>query len=145
MRTGSRRVNAIRPEFVDFVPATLIPGVFYISDRFKTASHLCACGCGEKVVTPLSPVKWQIYREGDAVTLVPSIGNWDYACRSHYFIRRNKIVWAAEFSVESIARVQARDRRDAQNEIAARNALKRRTMCQWSRDVLSAIGKFFGL
>lgn len=138
-------MNGIRPEFVEFVPTALSPGVLYISERFKTASHLCACGCGEKVVTPLSPAKWKLYRERDGVTLDPSIGNWDYACRSHYFIRRNKVVWAGTFSADRIARIQARDRQDAQLEIAARNALKPRPMGQWLRNARSAIARVFGL
>lgn len=138
-------MNAIRPEFLDFVPAALSPGVLYISERFRTASHLCACGCGEKIVTPLSPAKWKLYREGDTVTLDPSIGNWDYACRSHYFIRRNRVVWAGTFSADSIARVQARDRQAAKLEIAARNSLKQRTMGQWLREARSAFARFFGL
>lgn len=138
-------MNTIRPEFLDFFPAALSPGVLYISERFKTASHLCACGCGEKVVTPLSPAKWKLYREGDTVTLDPSIGNWGYACRSHYFIRRNRVVWAGTFSVGSIAKVRARDRQDTQLEISARNALKRRTIDQWLRDAQSEITKFFRL
>ena len=138
-------MNCIRPKFVDFVPAVLSPGVLYISERFHTASHLCACGCGQKVVTPLSPAKWKLYLQGDTVTLDPSIGNWDYACRSHYFIRLNRVIWASTFSEDSIARVRARDQQDVQIELATRNALKRRTMSQWLREARSAIAKFFGL
>jgi len=31
-------------------------------------------------------------RDGQANTLVPSIGNWSFPCRSHYGIRKNKAV-----------------------------------------------------
>lgn len=137
-------MSLIRPKFVDFVPAVLEPRVLYISERFKTASHLCVCGCGEKVVTPLSPAKWQIHREGSTITLTPSVGNWDYPCRSHYFIRRNEIVWASAFSEKSIAQVKARDRQDSQLEIAARNALKRRSLGDFLRDTRRAVARFFG-
>lgn len=106
------KIDAIRPEFVEFVPKVLQPGVLYISEKYRTASHLCACGCGEKVVTPLSPADWQMRVDGGAVSLHPSIGNWNYACQSHYWIRRNCIAWSGQMSKQQIARVQARDLAD---------------------------------
>ncbi|MCE5190332.1 MAG: hypothetical protein LLG08_00895 [Actinomycetia bacterium] len=46
------------------MPQTLEPGRLYISKRFRTAAHLCACGCGGRVVTPLKPAKWQLTEVG---------------------------------------------------------------------------------
>jgi hypothetical protein len=115
------RIEAVKPTFVEFVPKVLEPGVLYISEKYKTASHLCACGCGEKVVTPLSPVDWQLRKEGGLVSLSPSIGNWSYACRSHYWIRRNRIAWSYAMSDSQIARVQTRDRADKVQYIATVN------------------------
>lgn len=132
----------IQPQFVEFAPPTLMPGVLYISYRFKTALHLCPCGCGEKVVTPLSQARWKLTRHGDTVSLHPSIGNWDYACRSHYFIRHNKIVWGGSLSEARIACVKARDQQDVQLEVASRNALKRRSLGERLQDLLSRIAKF---
>lgn len=118
------RLDAIRPEFVEFVPKVLEPGVLYISQKYKTASHLCACGCGEKVVTPLSPADWKLQIDGGAVSLHPSIGNWNYACQSHYWIRRNQISWSHAMTKQQIARVQARDQADKEHYIAAINTKK---------------------
>lgn len=131
----------IRPEFVELAPSTLMPGVLYISERFKTALHLCPCGCGEKVVTPLSPARWQLTQQGDTVSLHPSIGNWDYACRSHYFIRNNKIVWGGAFSEARITSVKARDRQDVQREVASRNESKQRSLGRRVQNLLSGIAK----
>ena len=117
-------MTAIRPEFVEFVPLALSPGVIYISERYSTASHLCACGCGEKVVTPLSPADWQLVRRGALVSLYPSIGNWNYACRSHYWIRNNEIVWSSRLSSSRISRVQERDRQDKLLQVERRNQHK---------------------
>lgn len=117
-------MSAIRPEFVEFIPKILSPGVLFISERYRTASHLCACGCGEKVVTPLSPARWRLVRQGDYVSLTPSIGNWDYACRSHYWIRRNEIVWSGRLSSARIALTKDRDRQDCANELEQRNRAK---------------------
>jgi hypothetical protein len=115
------RITSLEPRFVEFVPRELEEGVLYISERFQTASHLCACGCGERVVTPLTPVDWQLKVEGKTVSLYPSIGNWNYACQSHYWIRRNAIVWAAPMSKQQIERVQRRDLADKAAYVARNN------------------------
>lgn len=118
------RINTLRPEFVVFIPQILEPGVIYISEKYRTASHQCACGCGEKVVTPLSPADWRLTLHGDCVSLHPSIGNWNYECRSHYWIRRNKIVWSGQMSAARIAYVQKNDRLDKARHVAQRNQAK---------------------
>jgi Family of unknown function (DUF6527) len=74
-------------QFVEFMPKLLDDGVLYVSMTYATASHRCFCGCGMKVVTPLSPTDWRLTFDGDSLSLHPSIGNWSYPCRSHY-IRR---------------------------------------------------------
>lgn len=66
--------------------------MLHISLRYATAVHLCACGCRRKVVTPLKPAGWRLIFDG-AVSLDPSIGNWQYPCRSHYYIRSNRVEW----------------------------------------------------
>ena len=88
--------------FVKFIPKDLEPGVLYISIRFRTAIHLCACGCGNKTVTPLSPVRWKLIFDGKTISLDPSIGNWSFPCRSHYWIQDNRIIWAEEWSDEKV-------------------------------------------
>jgi hypothetical protein len=111
------KISSIRPQFSEFIPDKLDDGVLYISERYKTASHNCACGCGEEVVTPLSPVDWQLSKEVNSVSLYPSIGNWNYACRSHYWIRKNVICWAGSMTAKEIAQVQAKDLRDKTRHI----------------------------
>lgn len=118
------KLTTIQPRFVEFIPRELEEGVLYISESHRIAVHKCASGCGEKVVTPLSPVEWQLRKEGDLVSLNPSIGNWNYDCRSHYWISRNRIVWAGALSESEIAYVQARDRADKERYIAAVNMRK---------------------
>ncbi|MBW8363366.1 MAG: hypothetical protein K0M39_02285 [Rhizobium sp.] len=114
----------MRPKFVEFIPDNLEEGVLYISERFRTCSHKCCCGCGEEVVTPLSPAEWRLTSEGELVSLWPSVGNWDYACRSHYFIERNKVRWARAMTTKQIDRVQRRDAADLAKMMSRRNAAK---------------------
>lgn len=87
------KITKIRPEFVERIPENLSEGVLYICIPCNVAIHLCACGCNEKVVTPIDPSGWIMTYDGDSVSLCPSIGNWSYKCGSHYFIRNNRIDW----------------------------------------------------
>ena len=103
--------KSLRPQFVGEMPEALTPGVLYISLDFDTMAHLCACGCGHEIVTPLSPTDWKFTYDGAAVTVHPSIGNWSHACRSHYIIKSGGIVWAGDWSDEQVAAGRASDRR----------------------------------
>jgi hypothetical protein len=71
--------------------------------------HKCCCGCGREVVTPLSPTGWQLIFDGKAVSLYPSIGSWSLPCRSHYFITKNQVVWASNWSDKRIAKGRERE------------------------------------
>lgn len=108
------RQTHVQAEFVEFIPERLEPGKLYISRRYSTASHLCCCGCGLKVVTPLNPAKWRLTESRGTVSLYPSIGNWGFPCQSHYWITEGRVRWAGAMSPEMIAAVQYRDRRDAE-------------------------------
>lgn len=96
------RIAEFTPEFVESVPSPPKEGVLYVSIEYGTAIHLCACGCGEKVVTPFSRTDWKMTFDGESVSLNPSIGNWGFKCRSHYWIRENKVEWALAWTKEEI-------------------------------------------
>lgn len=104
--------TTIEPVFVDGIPEILEPGHIYISVRFRTASHLCACGCGAKVVTPIRPPKWRFTYDGETVSLSPSVGRWQLPCKSHYWIKQNEVRWAPPLSGREIAKVLEADARD---------------------------------
>lgn len=89
-------------QFSELIPDQIEQGSLYITMEYGTAIHLCACGCGERVVTPLSPTDWQLLYDGESITLTPSIGNWSFSCRSHYWIRNSRIVWAETRQDEEI-------------------------------------------
>jgi hypothetical protein len=108
------RLVRIKHEFVEFIPKERQEGVLYISIPYATAVHNCFCGCGLKVVTPISPVGWKLTFDGDTVTLSPSIGSSSFPCDSHYFIRRNTVVWCRSMRQDEIewGRVRDREARD---------------------------------
>jgi hypothetical protein len=118
------RRTQLRPNFVEFIPERMDKGVLYISRRYNTASHLCCCGCGLEVVTPLNPAKWHLSEHPEGtVSLMPSVGNWSFPCKSHYFVMRNRIQWAGAMSLQQMAAVQARDQYDA--ELLAKSSRSR--------------------
>lgn len=108
--SAGRALHVIKPEFVEFIPEQLQEGVLYVSTAYATAVHRCCCGCGLEVVTPLSPTDWKLSFDGEAVSLWPSIGNWSFPCRSHYWIKGNRIQWSGDMPDKLIAAGRARDR-----------------------------------
>ena len=84
--------------------------VLYISMDYATAAHSCCCGCGEQVVTPFTPHDWQMTFDGETISIWPSIGNWDYACHSHYVVRRSRVIEADPWSDEEIGAGRVKDR-----------------------------------
>lgn len=106
-----RRQNTIVHKFVEFIPNELEPGTLYISIEYATAVHKCCCGCGSRVVTPLSPTDWKLIFDGRSASLDPSIGNWSFPCRSHYWIKNDQVKWAPKWSQQEIDRARVQDRR----------------------------------
>lgn len=103
------KVEAIRAEYVDFIPQDIQAGILYVSKRFRTASHLCCCGCGTKIVTPLRETEFRLDLEDGGVSLFPSVGNWNHPCQSHYWVRAGKIEWAGAMTTAQIERGRVYD------------------------------------
>jgi len=91
-------VKKLSHKFVEFIPDVLEGDVIYVSLTYGTVSHRCCCGCGREVVTPLTPNDWKLIFDGETISLYPSIGNWNFACRSHYWIRNNRVEWAGDWT-----------------------------------------------
>ena len=104
------RIKQFNVQFKEYIPEKLQEGVLYISMEYATASHKCACGCGQEVVTPFTPTDWKLTFDGESVSLSPSIGNWSYSCHAHNFIQKNRIVWAQGMSQQAIASGRILDR-----------------------------------
>lgn len=114
------RAATLEPEFVEFIPDELQAGRIYISIAYATATHLCACGCGERVVTPLTPTDWRLIFDGETVSLRPSIGNWSFSCRSHYVISANEVRWARAWTRSQVDAGREHDRRAKQEQFDER-------------------------
>lgn len=103
--------TSITHRFVEFVPDVLEEGVLYVSLEYATAVHRCFCGCGKEVVTPISPTDWLLSYDGESVSLDPSIGNWSFPCRAHYWIRKNKVHWYGDMPQGLIDAGRRRDKK----------------------------------
>ncbi len=95
-------MKTMQHKFVEFIPEDLKNRVLYITIKYRTAVHLCICGCGNKVVTPFSPIDWKLLFDGSTITLYPSIGNWNFDCQSHYFITNSRIKKVRRWSKRKI-------------------------------------------
>jgi hypothetical protein len=95
-------MKIIQHKFVEFIPDVIEEGILYVSIDYCTAIHKCICGCGNEVVTPLSPTDWEIIFDGKTISLSPSIGNWSFECKSHYWITKSRIELARQWSANEI-------------------------------------------
>ena len=102
-------VRKLDHRFVEVVPPELASGILYVSLEYGTMIHLCCCGCGNEVVTPLSPNDWKLTFDGQTVSIHPSVGSWSLPCRSHYVITRGRVNWADDWTEEQVAKGRARD------------------------------------
>ena len=122
----------MRHEFVEYIPKELQPDTVYVSMENETVAHSCFCGCGGRIVTPLSPAAWKLTFDGDSISLHPSIGNWNLECKSHYWIRGGRVVWAeqwSEYRIEAGRRWEAKKREEYylgrdEDEISSKEVLK---------------------
>ena len=138
------KIKVLTPMYVANLPEQLEEGVFYICEDFSATAHKCCCGCGEEVYIKLGPAKWQLTKETDGtVSLHPSVGNWKYACRSHYWIENNRVIDAGAMSNRAIKGVLERDRRDRDRVIAQHNAQAPQTL--WQRAVAKIVRAFRNL
>jgi Family of unknown function (DUF6527) len=107
--TRVAKEGPIRHKFVEFIPKEIDDRILYVSIQYCTAVHKCFCGCGQKVVTPLSPAQWRLIFDGETASLEPSIGNWSFRCESHYWITNSQVKAAEHLAQESIAAIRAAD------------------------------------
>ncbi len=127
-------MNCITLERVQYLPRELAPGILYVSEEFAVAGHLCACGCGNKVITPLGPAEWTFTERKGRPTLHPSIGNWQLPCRSHYVIAEGQIRWGDQWSAAQVAAGRRAEEKRRQTYYAsrARRSLWQR-LWRWAR------------
>lgn len=104
------RHKQLEHRFVEVIPESLTPGVLYVAMDYGIATHSCCCGCGEEIVTPLTPTDWAMTYDGETVSLWPSVGSWTLPCRSHYIIRRGKVVEAEPWSQDRIENAHRREK-----------------------------------
>lgn len=114
------KTPSVRPVYVEHLPELLKEGELYISKEFSIAAHLCCCGCKEEVITPLNPAQWSIRETRRGVSLYPSVGNWKFACQSHYWIKDCRVLDAgrmSELKIQAVIRSDCLDKAGYREEI----------------------------
>lgn len=90
-------------ELVEDPPDKLDAGTVYlVADGGPpwSAVFVCPCGCKERISLSLIPrdrPSWRATTNKDGITLHPSIWR-QKGCRSHFFIRGGRVLWAREDS-----------------------------------------------
>src|ERR1700676_5046900 len=94
---------------VQYMPGTLEPGILYVAEQYGTAAHLCACGCGAKIRTPLGPDEWSFAEMATGPSLSPSVVNWQQADQAHKWIVGGQVEWAGKWSEKQVAAGRGRE------------------------------------
>ena len=100
--------SGLRPGFatvmVDDLPDVLVPERLYLVGEDAvpwSAALLCPCGCEATIQLSLLPddePSWRAVRHvSGSVSLQPSVWR-TRGCRSHFFLRRGRIVWSRSLS-----------------------------------------------
>ncbi|MEJ7862399.1 MAG: DUF6527 family protein [Pyrinomonadaceae bacterium] len=127
-------------QHVKYMPKELEPHTLYVSEEFGTAAHLCACGCGSKIRTPLGPTEWNVEETKNGPSLYPSVGNWQKPCQSHYWINRGEIKWSKKWTDEKIIegrRHEEERRRDYYNALDHQRDRKLRRFWNWVKNLVN--------
>ena len=61
-------------------------------------------------MTPFTPTDRKMTIDGETVSLDPSIGNWTLAGRSHYVIKRGRVIEAGPWTDKQVEAERHRDR-----------------------------------
>lgn len=93
------------------IPTELSNGRIYVNPNGNRAHHLCACGCGSRVLTPLNSHEWRLAGSDLSPSLTPSVGNWNLECQSHYWIKHGRVAWAPRWTPAQIATGRASEQR----------------------------------
>lgn len=104
--------------------------------------HNCCCGCGNEVITPIGKTDWQLTEESGSITIYPSIGNWSFKCRSHYWINKNRVLWADQWSDEMIQAGRQSDRFRKEAYYKNRNS-EPDIITKWINHMLEKIGRWW--
>jgi len=84
------RKESVTPEYIEFMPEVddMKENTIYISLKFSVTGHRCLCGCGSLTILPINNDGWNMTDNDNKLTFTPSVGNFQYPCKSHYIITK---------------------------------------------------------
>lgn len=125
------RMDALALVACDRFPDELEPGKFYLSVDFRSSAHLCACGCGSRVVLPIKPAGWKLTQTATSFSITPSVGNREFACRSHYLIEGGRIVWLSSMTDREVQASRAIDKQHIEKMLSVTFWQRIRNVLRW--------------
>ena len=93
------RKESVTPKYVEFMTNVndMKDNIIYISLKYGVTGHRCLCGCGLLTILPLNQKEdseeirnhgWGMTDNDGKLTFTPSVGNYQYPCKSHYIITK---------------------------------------------------------
>jgi hypothetical protein len=98
LRRRSKISRVVVVESMTVIPAQIGSDLYLVrqGDFDKRAVLDCPCGCGRRIdlnlVCAQNP-SWSAQLRRGSISLRPSIWLTDDACKSHFFVKQNKIEW----------------------------------------------------
>lgn len=135
-------MKTLNHEFVTTIPSHLNDDILYISMDYGTIAHKCCCGCGNKVITPLTPTDWKITYNGETISLFPSIGNWNLPCQSHYWIKNSEVHFAGKWTRDMVEEEYYNDKEVKRKHYTEKNKEEKNIKAQIQKPQKSRWGKF---
>lgn len=97
LRRRRRLRKVIWVESREKLPACLGSSIYVVGqEKAKWVVIDCPCGCGERIDVNLMATRipaWKFSVDGGQVTLWPSLWLPQDKCGSHFWIKRNRIIW----------------------------------------------------
>ncbi|HEU4608271.1 MAG TPA: DUF6527 family protein, partial [Chitinophagaceae bacterium] len=81
-------------------------GWLYLITRYAAQQKRGRIKYGNKVVTPII---LRLTFDGKSVSLYPSVGNWNFPCKSNYWIKKNVIEHSYSWSYKEIENERKKD------------------------------------
>jgi hypothetical protein len=145
-------MEILKHRFVEAIPDNIEPGIIYISGSRRTPCHLCVCGCGHEMTTPISPTDWQVKFDGESVSLSPSIVLWEFKCKSHYWIIKSRIRHSGQWNERQVQQGREREKQRKSDFYKKPAGLvpevpdqPQRVQPAMRKEWIKALLKFFGL
>ena len=108
--------NILTVGSMDDVPQAISRDIYLVcrGGTYRWIVLQCPCLCGRRIEVNLMRSRypyWRLRRHGDSISLSPSLWMSEETCGSHFWLKRNRVVWAEFERLQNTVEKQQRDLR----------------------------------